>query len=98
MDLILLIFLCWQIGKTAEKKGFKAAVWRWRLVGVWLLFELIGFYIGAGLFGMTKDNFKDKYFGVSLFSLAFAFGGYLLVKNSLDKKADVMDNDNIGNS
>src|SRR4249919_2639994 len=100
MDLILLIFLCWQIGKTAEKKGLKAGLWRWRLVGIWLLFELIGFYIGAGLFGLTQDNFKEKFWGISLFSLAFAFGGYLLVKRNLDKRPDPMDNDidNIGDT
>ena len=69
-------------------------------MGIWLLFELIGFYIGAGLFGLTKDNLKEKFFGVSLFSLAFAFGGYLLLKAKLDKKPNVTDDDidNIGNS
>lgn len=96
MDLILLIFLCMQTGKLAEKKGLKASSWRWRLIGIWLLFEFVGLYIGALIFGLTKENF----FGVSLFALAFAFGGYLLVKANLEKRPDVVDNndiDNIGN-
>ena len=96
MDLILLIFFCWQIGKLAEKKGLKAGPWRWRLVGIWVLFEFIGLYIGVLLFGFNKDNLV----GLFLFALICAFGGYLLLKRYLDKRPDPMDNDieNIGNS
>lgn len=96
MDLILLIFFCVQIGKQAEKKGLNPGLWRWRLVGVWLLFELVGLYIAGSLFGMNKDNL----FGIFLFALASAFGGYLIIKNNLDNRPDAIDNDidNIGNS
>ena len=89
MDIILLIFLCIHIGKAARRKGLNVAAWRWRLVFVWLGFEFMGLLVAVMLFGFQKDNL----FGLAAFALACAFGGYLMVKASLDRKAGEVGDD-----
>lgn len=93
MDIILLVFLSWYIGKKAKQKGLKPGQWKLRLVLVWLCFEFMGFFLGVQLFGFSKDNM----IGLAAFALVCAFGGYLIVKASLDKKADPIDEDEINN-
>lgn len=89
MDIILLIFFCIQIGKIARRKGLNVAAWRWRLVFVWLGFEFLGLMIAVMLFGFHKDNL----FGLAAFAIACAFGGYLMLKATLDKKPDEFGDD-----
>jgi hypothetical protein len=91
MDLILLIFLCWQIGKKAVQKGLKPWPWRFRLILMWLSFEFIGLYIGVKIFGFNKEDLL----GLFAFALACAFGGYLLVKASLDRIPSELNDDDL---
>lgn len=93
MDFILLIFLCWQIGKKAEQKGLRSGPWRLRLVLTWLGFEFAGMLLGILLFGFNKNDMV----GLAAFALACAFGGYLYVKAALDKKIDQSDQEKIDN-
>ncbi len=89
MDIIVLIFLVLHIGRKAKAKGLNPGPWKLRLVLIWLLFEVAGFLIGAQLFHVNINNIltgkMDNLSGLSLFSFACAFGGYLLVKCRLDK-------------
>ena len=93
MDLIILIFLAWQIGEKAKAKGLSSLKWRWRLVLTWLGFELCGGLLGIMLFGFDKNDM----IGLALFALACAFGGYLLVKATLDKIPGPVNDDDIDN-
>ena len=99
IDLILLIFLCRHIGNIARSKGLPARKWIFYTVLTWLGFELIGLLIGVMLFGFNKSDEKSLY-GLMAFAMACGFGGYLLVKSTLDKKPDSMDDEinNIGNT
>ncbi|MFT3909467.1 MAG: hypothetical protein QM737_08590 [Ferruginibacter sp.] len=89
MDLIVLIFLVFHIGKKAKEKGLNAGAWRLRLVLTWLLFEFTGFVIGAQLFHVNIDRLlagkMEEFSGLALFSFVCGFGGYLLIKYRLDK-------------
>ncbi|MEO8771612.1 MAG: hypothetical protein ABI402_16070 [Ferruginibacter sp.] len=90
MDMILLIFLCWQIGKKAMLKGLKPWPWRLRLILTWLCFEFTGFFLGSSFFNLDFNN-KEHLLRLALIALASGFGGYLLVKASLDKIPDEVD-------
>ena len=97
MDMIVLIFLCWQIGKKAMVKGLKPWPWRLRLILMWLFFEFGGLYLGSLFFKLDFYNQDDR-LRLAVIALVCGFGGYLLVKAALDKIPDVVDReiDNIG--
>ncbi len=82
LEIICLIYLTRKIGELAVRKGLPPTKWKWITVGLWFLFEFIGAIIGIILFG------TDNFFGLSLFMVACAFGGYLLVRYILEKKPD----------
>jgi hypothetical protein len=92
IDLIILFFLCRNIGNLAISKGLKPFQWKMITVFAWLFFEIVGLTFGIMIFGFSKDNM----FGLLLFAVACAFGGYLLVKYILENKPDPEDIDNIG--
>ncbi len=79
MDIIVLIFLCINIGRQAASKGLSASRWRLYTVIAWITMELLGFVMGVGLFG------TGNMFGLYLFSFACAVGGYLFVRFQLEK-------------
>ena len=93
LEIIALIFLCRSIGNTAERKGLKPLQWKIITVATWIGFEFAGAMLGIILFGFDKNNL----IGLELFAVACAFGGYLLVKLSLDRKEDKSLNDDIDN-
>lgn len=97
MDIIVLIFLVFHIGKKAKTKGLNPGPWRLRLVLTWLIFEFAGFFIGAQLFQININNLlagkMDELSGLALFSFACAFGGYLLIKYRLDKTPSDLDDE-----
>jgi hypothetical protein len=80
LDLLGIIYFTYIIGKRAEAKGLP--VFRWRLyhVAAWILFEMVGVFIGFRIIG--RQNFIE----LNLFAVFCAFGGYLLIKYLLDKK------------
>lgn len=93
LELISLFFLCRRIGILAERKGLSPGQWKLFTVLAWIACEFIGLIIWIILFGFDKTNL----FGIMSFALACAFGGYLIVKATLDKKPDAIDEDNINN-
>jgi hypothetical protein len=82
LDLILLYFLTKSIGVLAAKKGLPARKWKIITVVAWLTLELIGLIIGVTFFGTAN------LYSLLTFGLVCAFGGYLLVRNILEKKPD----------
>jgi len=82
LEIIILIFLTRNIGNLAIQKGLPPTKWKWITVGYWFLFEFMGAFVGIMAFG------QDNFFGLMLFSVACAFGGFLLVKYRLEKLPD----------
>ena len=87
IEIIALIVLAMHIGKVADRKGQKPGKWQLRVVVGWITAEILGFIIGALLFG------TGNLIGLMLFALISAVGGYLIVKAQLDKIPDNMDDD-----
>ena len=91
MDIIILIFLLFHIGKLAKRKGQSVLKWRFNLAIGWIGGELLGLILGVVFFG--RDN------TVSWLLLATGFAGtfYFLIKNHLSKLPDVIDEEDINN-
>lgn len=87
VEIIVLIILVIHVGKVATRKGEKAAKWQVLTVVAWIIAEVIGFVIGAVIFG------TGNLIGLMLLGLISAVGGYLIVKAQLDKIPDNIDND-----
>lgn len=87
LDIIVLIFLCNKNGDLASRKGLKPGTWRLYTILAWIVAEILGLFIGIVAFG------KGNLVGLILFSLASAFGGYLLVRAILEKKPDPIEED-----
>ena len=85
MDLIILFFLAKGIGRLAVQKGLPPGMWKLYTVLAWLAGEFIGVAIGMLIFG------QDNLFSILIVALGCAFPGYLIVKNILEKKPDVFD-------
>lgn len=77
MDIIFLIFACFYISKRAKAKGLEPKPWVLRLIGIYILFELIGGFISMMI---TKNNLTMA----AIFGFFCALGGFLLVKYKLD--------------
>jgi hypothetical protein len=87
LEIIALIYLCKKTGETAARKGLPPGRWKFYVVIAWFLAEILGFFLGGMLFG------SGNLFGLFLFALACAVGGYLVVKAILDKIPDEMDDE-----
>ena len=74
----------------AERKGVSVGWWRFYAVMAWIGGEIFGVVISLALIG------QQLFFNV-LTGIAFAFGGYLLVKYRLDKIPDKEDGDWVNN-
>jgi hypothetical protein len=86
IEIIVLIFLAIHIGKIAARKGLKPGTWRLYCVLCWLAGEFAGAIAGAMIFGQDLIS-------MMLMGLGGAIGGYLILKNNLDKKPDSIDDD-----
>ena len=87
LDIIILIFLTRSIGELAERKGLKPGQWKVYLVMAWLGGELLGIFIGLMLFGL------DKPLMILLVALPCAIAGYHIIRNTLDRKPDVLNDE-----
>ena len=99
-EIIILYFLCKKIGKIALTKGLNAGRWKLYTVLSFLGAEIVGLTFGIAAFG--KGNMadlaaisKEDLTGLGLLGLVTAFGGYLIVKATLDKKPDNFDEDDV---
>ena len=84
LEILILIFLTKKIGLLAEQKGLPPGKWKWKTVLAWFFFEFLGAFIGIMMFGFDPENI----FGLMAFALVLAFGGYLLVRRTLENKPD----------
>lgn len=82
MDIILLIYLAFKIGKLAAKKGERKSRWITMLVLAWISGELIGGTIGLIIFG------KDNLFSIALIALGVAGTFYFKINDFLQSKPD----------
>ena len=87
LDIIALIFLCKKNGILATQKGLKPKTWKIYTVMGWFAAECAGVVLGLMLFGL-----KDIY-GLLAFVYACAFGGYLIIKNVLERKEDFFEDE-----
>lgn len=87
LEIIALIFLTRDIGKTAIKKGLKAAPWKLYTILSWFAGEFVGVFAGVIIFG------TDNLVSIILMALGGALGGYFILKSSLDKKPDAIEDD-----
>ena len=88
MDIIILIFLAFRMGKLAESKGQSSLKWRVYLVLGWIAGEIAGGILGMIIFG-------NDLVSCALVGLAGAFGAYFIIKNNLSKLPDTFHNDDI---
>lgn len=87
LEIIALIFLCKKTGEIAASKGLSPGRWKLYTVLAWFGAEILGFLLGGMLFG------TGNLFGLFLFALVCAVGGYLIVKAILDKMPNDMEDD-----
>lgn len=83
IEIIVLFILSRQISRMASMKGLSPNKWILKLILAWVVAEFLGFILGITLFGL------GNLFGLIMFALACAFGGYLLVRNRLEGMPDV---------
>lgn len=101
IELFALIFLCKNIGNLALVKGVNVLKWKLITIGVWFLTEFIGLFLGMLFFGTSAlanvKNLKSidtgLLYGLMAIGLISAFGGYLMVKATLQKMPDSFDED-----
>ncbi|MCW3090244.1 MAG: hypothetical protein JWP81_1313 [Ferruginibacter sp.] len=87
LDFIALYFLCRMNGRLATQKGLKAGTWRWYTILAWITAEMVGALFAIGLFG------PENLVAVVSMGIASAFGGYLFIKSTLDKKPDAIEDE-----
>jgi hypothetical protein len=98
IEIIALIFLCKSNGQLALQKGLKPGSWKLYTVLAWLGAEFIGCILGLIMFGQGQNNplkiEQANFFQISFVAIFCAFGGYLIIRYTLEKKPDTVD-DNI---
>ena len=101
IDIFALIFLCRKNGNLALQKGLSAGTWKLYTILGWFGAEIIGLFFGMKLFGnftaadlTNMSAFENSnIYGLMAIGLISAFGGYLFVKATLEKKPDSFDED-----
>ena len=88
LEIILLLFITRHIGQMAVRRGLAPRIWKFKLIAYWFLFEILGFFLGITMFKFTIENIG----GLMLLCITCAFGGYLLVRNQLEKTPENTDN------
>jgi F0F1-type ATP synthase assembly protein I len=91
IEIIVLYFLCKEIGKIAIAKGLSAGRWKFNLVMGWIAGEMLGIIIGFMFFG------KENLFSCILLALGCAATSYFIIKNYLSKLPDVISDDDLNN-
>ena len=95
LDIIILFFLCRNIGRMARAKGLTPLRWQLFTIVAWIVCEIIGMNLALGWMGYAEIKTLNammaiiiKHPGIVMFSLFCAFGGALLVRYSLERKPD----------
>ena len=84
IEVLVLYFLCKQIGALALQKGLNAGRWKLYTILAWIFGEFTGFLLGISLFGFDQNNLL----GLIGFAVVCAFGGYLWIRYILENKPD----------
>ncbi len=87
IEIIVLVFLCINMGKLAQSKGLKRKTWIIYTILSWIAGEIIGVFAGFVIF--EKTNIVS----IMLMGLAGAIGGYFIIKHQLNKLPDSVDDD-----
>jgi hypothetical protein len=82
IEIIVLLFLCFEINKITQKKQLPQRLWIIRFIVAWILSELLGLFIGLLVFG------RDNLFSVSIIGVGFALTAFLMLKEYLQKQPD----------
>jgi hypothetical protein len=88
LEIIAVIFLSKNNGKLAATKGLKPGLWILYTVLAWIGAELIGVIVGFTFF---DENIIIAY----ILGIAFAVASYFILKNILEKKPDLLDEEEI---
>lgn len=86
LEIIALVLLGLQISKLAKRKGLKPGTWVLYTVLLWIAGEFIGILTGMLIFGKNL-------FPVFVMGIGGAIGGYFIIKTTLDKKPDNINDD-----
>ena len=89
LEIIAIIILSRKNGQLAVQKGLKSGTWIWYSVLAWIGFEIAGIIIGFLSFG--EENFWATYF----LAVGLAVSSYFFVRSILNKKPDIMNDDEI---
>ena len=84
LEILALVFLSRDIGNIAERKGLKRGWWRFYTVLAWIIGEIIGVVVALLIFQTEEVSVA-----IYLFAIAFAVGGYFVVKTIVSRKPDV---------
>ena len=87
LEIIALIFLCKKNGELAARKGLKPGTWKVFTVLAWLVAEIAGMLVAISALG------TGNLIGTMAIGLFCAFGGYLAIKYTLEKKPDHFEDD-----
>ena len=87
LEIIALIFLTKNMGALALKKGLKPGTWKLYTVLAWFGSEIAGVIIGMGIFG------TEGILPAILIGLCAAVGSYFVLRASLNKRPDALDDD-----
>lgn len=89
LEIIAVIFLSKNNGKLAVTKGLKSGTWILYTVLAWIGAEFVGALTGILLLG--QENILVAY----LLAIGFAVASYFIIRNVLQKKPDVVDEEEI---
>jgi len=84
IEVLVLYFLCKQIGALALQKGLNAGRWKLYTILAWIFGEFTGFLLGISIFGFDQNYLL----GLIGFAVVCAFGGYLWIRYILENKPD----------
>ena len=87
LEILALIFLTRNMGALAVKKGLKSGTWKLYTVLAWFAGEIIGVVLGLLLFE------GSGILGAIVLGLGCAIASYAILRNSLSKRPDAMDED-----
>ena len=77
LEVLLLIYLCKELGKIIRNKGRKPRGYQWMLVLFWIVGEAIGMVVGVILTGNTGGAYVTALLGAA----AGAAGVFIIAKN-----------------
>ena len=87
LEIIVLFFLTRYIGKLAISKGLNPGTWKLFTVLAWFGAETTGIIAGVALFGTSE------LFGLAALGMVCGVGSFLIIKASLLKRPDNMEDD-----